>query len=59
MPLFWQGVRVDRLTEVIDVGYVLGFFRRRREADVGRLGEVIKDFAPGRVLGGTATMTLV
>ena len=41
-----QGVGVDRLAEVGDVGDVLCFFRRRGEAYLGGRGEVLQNLAP-------------
>ena len=43
-----EGVGVDRLTEIMDVGDVFGFLRRRGEADLRSAGEIFEDFAPGR-----------
>ena len=55
----FQGVGINRLSEVIDVGDVFGFFRCRGQADLGGAGEPGEDLAPGRVLGGAAAMALV
>ena len=36
-----------------------GLLRRGRKADLGSAGEIFENFAPGRIVGGAATMTLV
>ena len=54
-----QGVGVNRLAEVVDVGNVLGFLRRGGQADLGGGGEVVEDFPPGGIFGGAAAMALV
>lgn len=54
-----EGVGVDRLAEVVDVGLILRFPRRGGEPEVGGFGEVVDDFAPGGILVDTAAMTLV
>ena len=54
-----ERVGVDRLAEVVDVGNVLRFLRRRGHADLGGGREVFEDLAPGGVLGGAAAMALV
>jgi hypothetical protein len=50
-----QGIGVDGLPEVIDVGDVLGFLRGRRESDLCCGREMIGDFSPG----GAAAVALV
>ena len=55
----FQGVGVDRLIEVMDVGNVPSFLGRGGEADLRSCGEVFQDFPPSRVVGGTATVTLI
>lgn len=54
-----EAVGVDGLAEVIDVGNVFGFLRRRRQADLRGAGEVIEDFAPGGVRGRAAAVTFI
>ena len=41
-----KGIRVDGVTEVFDVGSLLGLLRRGGEADLRRGGEVFENFAP-------------
>ena len=55
----FQGVGVDRLTEVMDVGNVASFLGRGGETDLRGRGEIFQDFPPGRILGGTAAVALV
>ena len=54
-----QGVRVNRLAEVICIGNVFRFLRSGREADLCRAGKVIEDFAPRRIRSGAASMALI
>ena len=54
-----ERVGVNRLPEIMNVGDVLGFLRRGREPDLGRAREVFENLAPGGIVGGAATMTLV
>ena len=54
-----QGVRVDGLTEVMDVRDVCGLLGGGREADLRGRREVLKNLPPGGILGGTAAMALV
>ena len=54
-----ERVGVDRIAEVLDIGYVLGFLGRCGEANLRGRREVFEDFAPGRIVGRTATVTLV
>src|SRR5690606_30371732 len=54
-----EGVDVDRLAEVLDVGDVASLLGRRRETEVDRRGEVLQYLAPGRVLGGAPAVALV
>ena len=54
-----ERVRVDRLAEVVDVRDVFGLLGRGRQADLGCRGEVIKNLAPGGVLGGAAAVALI
>ena len=54
-----EGVGVDGLAEVVDVGDVLGFLRRGGEADLGGRREVFENLAPGGIFGGAAAMALV
>jgi len=54
-----EGVGVNRVPEIMDVGDVFRLLRRRREADLCRSGEVFEDFAPSRILGRTSAMALV
>ena len=54
-----ERVGVNRLPEIMNVGDVLGFLRRRRESDLGSGGEVFENLAPGRIVGGAAAVTLV
>ena len=54
-----EGVGVNRLAEVMDVGDVFGFLGRCGEADLCRRREVIQDFPPCRILCRTAAMALV
>ncbi len=52
-------VGVNRLPEVMNVGNVLGFLRGSPKADLGGGREIFENFTPRRIVGGTATMTLV
>ncbi|MDT4838060.1 hypothetical protein FQZ97_718060 [compost metagenome] len=54
-----EGVAVNRLAEIGDAGNVFGFLGRGGKADMGGAGEVLEDLAPGRVLGGAATVAFV
>ncbi|MNR23154.1 hypothetical protein D3C85_1401580 [compost metagenome] len=54
-----EGVAVHRLTEVGDAGHLFGFLRCCGEADMGGVGEVVKNLAPGGVLGRAATVAFV
>ncbi|MCY1298487.1 hypothetical protein D9M70_479770 [compost metagenome] len=54
-----EGVAVHRLTEVGDAGNLSGFLRRGGKADMGGVGEVVENLAPGGVLGGAAAVTFV
>jgi hypothetical protein len=54
-----EGVAVDRLAEVVDVGDVFGLLGRGGEADLGGGGEVLQDLTPGGVLGRAAPVALV
>ena len=54
-----QGVAVEGLAEVVDVGDVLGFLGGGRHPDLGSRGEVFEHLAPGGIVRGTAPVTLV
>ena len=54
-----ERVRVDGRAEVVDVGDVLRLLRRRRQADLRRAGEVLKDLSPSSVFVGASTVTLI
>lgn len=54
-----QGVGVNRLAEVVDVGDFLGFLRCGRQADVGGRREVFQNPAPGRIYRGATAVALV
>lgn len=54
-----QRVGVNRLAEVFDIGNILGFLRRRGEADLGGRGVVFEDLALGGILVGAAAVALV
>ena len=54
-----ERVRVNRLAEVVDVGYIRGFLRRCSEADLCRAREVFENLTPGRILGRATTVTLI
>ena len=55
----FQGVGIDRLSEVMDVGNVTGFLGCGGQADLCGRGEVFQDFPPGRILGGAAPVAFV
>ena len=44
-----QGIGVDGLAEVVDVGDVLGLLRGGRHPDLGRRREVFENLAPGGI----------
>ena len=54
-----QGIGVDRLAEVVDVGDVLGFAGRCGHAQVRRRREVLQDVVPLGVLRGAPAVALV
>ena len=54
-----QGVAVEGLAEVVDVGYLLGFLGGGRHPDLGSRGEVFEHLAPGGIVRGAAPVTLV
>ena len=55
----FQGVGIDRLSEVMDVGNVTGFLGCGGQADLCGRGEVFQDFPPGRILGRAAPVAFV
>ena len=55
----FQGIGIERLSEVVDVGNVTGFLGCGRQADLGGRGKVFQDLSPGRILGGAAPVALV
>ena len=54
-----QGIGVDRLAKIIDVGDIFGFFRGCGQADLRRPAEVFENLPPVGVFGGAAAMALV
>src|SRR5579863_2619682 len=54
-----ERVGIDRLSEIMNVGNVLGFFGRGGKSDLGGGGEVFKNLAPGRIVGRAAAVALV
>ena len=54
-----ERVGVNRLAEIVDVGDVFGFLRRRGEADLGGGGKVFKNLTPGGVISCAATVALI
>src|SRR3546814_4633061 len=54
-----QAVGVNRLAEVSDIGGVLRFLGGGGQADLGRIGKVLQDFAPSAVLCCTSTLAFV
>ena len=54
-----QAVGVDRLAEVVDVGYVLGLLRRRGHADLRGRREIVENPAPVAVLLRGSPVALV
>ena len=54
-----EGVGVDRVAEVFDVGDVFRFLRRGGEADLGGGGKVFEDFAPRGIVGRATAVALV
>ncbi|MCY1307352.1 hypothetical protein D9M70_572680 [compost metagenome] len=54
-----QGVGVNRLAEVVDVGDFFGFFRGGGQANLRGRREILKNLAPGRVGCRAATMAFV
>ena len=56
---FAQAVGIDRLAEIIDVGYILGFFRCGGHADLRCRGEIVENPAPIAVSFCGATVALI
>ena len=54
-----QGVGVNGLTKVVDIGHRVGFLGRGRQANLGRRMKIFQNFPPGRIFSSTATMTFV
>ena len=54
-----QGVGVYRLPEIMDVGDILGFFRRGRQPDLGSGRKLLKNLSPRCIVGRTSTVTLI
>ncbi len=54
-----EGIGVDRIAEVLDVGNSFGFFRRCGQADLGGVAEIFENLAPGGISGGAAAVAFV
>ena len=56
-PSFFRGI--DWLTEIAQIGNILGFLGRGGHADLGCTAEVFQNLAPTAFLFGRTTVTLV
>lgn len=55
----FQGIGVDGISKVVNIGNFLGFFWRSSKADLRCRSEILQHLAPLAVRFGTATMTLI
>ena len=55
----FQGVGLDRLAKVMDVGNVFGFLGRGGQANLRGRRKIFKNLPPGCILSGTAAMAFV
>ena len=59
LDALFQGIGIDRLTEIMDVRNVFGFLGRGGQSDLRGRREVFENLPPGRILGRAAAMALV
>jgi len=54
-----EGVGVDRVAEILDIGNLPGLLGGGGQANLGGGGKIFQDLAPGRITGGAASVALV
>ena len=54
-----EGVGVDGLAEIVDIGDVFGLFGGGGQADLHGRWKVFENLAPGGIIGGAAAVTFV
>ena len=54
-----EGIGIERLAKVMNIGYVFRFFRRCSQTDLGGIREILQDLSPGRIFCCAATMAFI